>query len=157
MRTRAPSDAETEIEEGTGTTVRLKPWNLRRRPGMGYNPAVDSQRARRAAASPPLFPEIEQHVAKSRDIPLIDKVHRLMHLWKAGDVAKVDEYLDEKGLRRSVLFHQFLQALIELAPHASEERSLLESISNHVAGRGEKVDNGQGTLYSNVNAEGGNK
>jgi len=150
-------DTDDEVEEGTGSTVRLKAWNLRKRPGMGYDPAVDSPRARRAAASPSLFPEIGQPVANSRDIPLIDKVHRLMHLWKAGDVVKVDEYLDDKGLRRSVLFHQFLQALIELAPHASEERSLLESMSNHVAGRGEKVDNGQGTLYGNVNAEGGKK
>lgn len=148
-------NAEAEVEEGTGSTVRLKQWNLRKRPGMGYDPAVDSPRARRAAASPPLFPEIEQPLAKSRDIPLIDKVHRLMHLWKAGDVAKVDEYLDSKVLRRSALFHQFLQALIELAPHASEERSLSESISNHVAGRGEKVDTGQWTLYGNVKTEGG--
>ena len=38
--------------------------------------------------------------------------------------------------RRNALFHKLLQALIELAPAGSEERSLLESISNHVAGRG---------------------
>ena len=47
-----------------------------------------------------------------------------------------DEYLDAKALRRNALFHQLLQALIELAPAGSEERSLLESISNHVAARG---------------------
>ena len=33
-------------------------------------------------------------------VPLIDRIHRLMHLWRAGDVLKVDEYLDEHGLRR---------------------------------------------------------
>ena len=27
-----------------------------------------------------------------------------MHLWKAGDSRKVDEYLDAKGLRRHALF-----------------------------------------------------
>jgi hypothetical protein len=69
-----------------------------------------------------------------RELPLIDQVHRLMHLWRAGDVTKVDAYLDARGLRRSPLFHQLLQALIELAPANSEERSLLESISNHVGG-----------------------
>ena len=69
-------------------------------------------------------------------VPLIDQIHRLMHLWKAGDVIKVDEYLEAKALRRNVLFHQLLQALIELAPAGSEERSLLESISNHVVARG---------------------
>ena len=68
--------------------------------------------------------------------PLIDQVHRLMHLWKSGDVIKVDEYLDMRGLGHNTLFHQLLQALIELAPAGSEERSLLESISNHVAQRG---------------------
>jgi hypothetical protein len=71
-----------------------------------------------------------------RVVPLIDQVHRLMHLWKAGDVVKVDEYLDTRELRRNSLFHQLLQALIELAPAGSEERSLLESLSNHVAARG---------------------
>ena len=59
-----------------------------------------------------------------------------MHLWKAGEIAEVEEYLDGRGLRRSPLFHQLLQALIELAGAGSEERSLLESISNHVAARG---------------------
>jgi hypothetical protein len=68
--------------------------------------------------------------------PLIDQVHRLMHLWRAGDVIKVDEYLDVRGLGHNRLFHQLLQALIELAPEKSDERSLLENISNHVAGRG---------------------
>jgi putative DNA methylase len=66
---------------------------------------------------------------------LIDQVHRLMHLWKGGDVSKVNEYLDLRGLHRNPLFHHFLQALIELAPAGSEERALMESISNHVGGR----------------------
>ena len=30
--------------------------------------------------------------------PLIDQVHRLMHLWKAGDVARVNEYLEARAL-----------------------------------------------------------
>ena len=140
-------DADAEVEEGTGSTVRLKPWNQRKRPGMGYDPAVDSPRARRAAASPALFPEMDRPVARNREVPLIDQIHRIMHLWKAGDVVMVDEYLDGKGLRRNVLFHQLLQAIIELAPHGNEERSLLESISNHVAARGEAFDAAQGKLY----------
>jgi hypothetical protein len=105
-------DEETEPEEGTGSRVKLKPWQQRQRKSMGYE------------------------APGGRPIPLIDQVHRLMHLWKAGDVIKVDEYLDARGLRRNALFHQLLQALIELAAAGSEERSLLESISNHVAARG---------------------
>ena len=69
-------------------------------------------------------------------MPLIDQVHRLMHLWKAGDQVKVDQYLEDRGLRRSELFKQLLQALIELSPEGSEERSVLESLSNHVQARG---------------------
>jgi len=127
-----PSEGEeAEIEEGTGSAFRLKAWSLRKRPNMGYDSALDN-----AALRPPLLPEMESQTVPSREIPLIDQVHRLMHLWKAGDVVKVDEYLDLRGLRRSTLFHKLLQALIELAPAGSEERSLLESISNHVAGRG---------------------
>ncbi|MDH7578536.1 MAG: DUF1156 domain-containing protein [Bacillota bacterium] len=100
-----------EIREGTGSKVRLKPWQQRKRKTLGLD-------------------------AEGRPAPLIDQVHRLMHLWKTGDVVKVDEYLDARGLRRNRLFHQLLQALIELAPSGSDERSLLESISNHVAARG---------------------
>jgi len=63
-------------------------------------------------------------------------VHRLMHLWKLGEVVKVNEYLDARALRQNKIFHQLLQALIELAAQGSEERSLLEKISNHVVARG---------------------
>jgi putative DNA methylase len=101
-----------EQEEGTSSTVKLKQWNQRKNPSMGYETLV----------GPPA--------------PLIDQVHRLMHLWKAGDVTKVDDYLYTKGLGHNALFHQLLQALIELAPAGSEERAMLESISNHVAARG---------------------
>jgi putative DNA methylase len=118
-------------EAGTGSAFRLKAWQQRKRPDMGYDPALDS-----APARLPLFPDMESQAAPSRMIPLIDQVHRLIHLWKAGDVVRVDEYLDLRGLRHSALFHQLLQALIELAPIGGEERSLLESISNHIAGRG---------------------
>jgi len=66
--------------------------------------------------------------------PLIDRVHRLMRIWREGDVVQVDDYLDDQGLRGHPLFAKLLQALIELTD--GEERSLLESISNHVATRG---------------------
>jgi hypothetical protein len=48
----------------------------------------------------------------------------------------VDDYIDSNGLRKQELFRRLVQALIELAPHASEERSILESISNHLGARG---------------------
>jgi hypothetical protein len=67
-----------------------------------------------------------------------DRIHRMMHLWRAGDVLKVDEYLDEHGLRRHELFRRLLQSLIELSAAGGEERSLLESLSNHVGARGAK-------------------
>ena len=134
------ADEGGEIEEGTGSTVKLKAWKQRKRATMGYDPVLDSPRARREAAQPSL-PGMDAYGGKPepqapREIPLIDQVHRLMHFWRAGDVVKVDEYLDLRALRRNALFHQLLQALIELAPANSEERSILESISNHVAGRG---------------------
>jgi hypothetical protein len=115
-------DEEEEAEAGSGSTLRLKTWQQRKRPTMGYDPAVDF------AALPDAAP--------GREVPLIDQVHRLMHLWRAGDVVKVDDYLDARGLRRNKLFQQLLQALIELATAGSEERALLESISNHLGARG---------------------
>jgi hypothetical protein len=67
-------------------------------------------------------------------------IHHLMHLWVDGDVAKVNEYLDNHGLRKSETFRQVLQALIELAGEGTEERSVLERLSNHVQARGQAVD-----------------
>lgn len=48
-----------------------------------------------------------------------------MHLWRAGDEAKVDEYLETRGLKRNALFAQLLQALIELFLSASNCKSHL--------------------------------
>src|SRR4030095_2511825 len=98
----AAEEMSAEPEEGSGSTVKLKSWHQRQRKSMGYE------------------------APGGRPVPLIDQIHRLLHLWKAGDVVKVDEYLDAKGLRRNALFQQILQALIELARTGSDERSLLE-------------------------------
>lgn len=124
------TDEDGEFEGGSGSQLRLKTWQQRKRPSLGYDPALDN-----TSPNLPLFPEMEVELSRSREVPLIDQIHRLMQLWKAGDVNKVNDYLDIRGLRRNQLFQQLLQALIELS--TSEERSLLESISNHVVGRGQ--------------------
>jgi putative DNA methylase len=108
----ADAEEDPDTEEDSGNKVKLKTWAQRKRGSLGYE------------------------APGGRPVPLIDRVHRLMHLWKAGDVQKVDEYLDDNALRRQELFKRLLQSLIELSPHGSEERSLLESISNHIGARG---------------------
>jgi adenine-specific DNA methylase len=114
--TDAEEDVDSEDVEngagGKGNKVKLKPWNQRKAKWLGYEGPG------------------------GRPVPLIDQAHRLMHLWRAGDEAKVDDYLDTRGLKRNALFAQLLQALIELALPGSEERSILESLSNHIASRG---------------------
>ena len=107
-------DAEEDEGDtgGKGNKVKLKPWNQRRGRMLGLE------------------------APGGRAVPLIDQAHRLMHLWKAGDQSKVDDYLDARGLKRNALFAHLLQALIELAAAGSEERAILESLSNHIAARG---------------------
>jgi hypothetical protein len=73
-----------------------------------------------------------------REVPLIDRVHRLMHLWHAGDVRKVDDYLDDNVLRGNELFGRLIQSLIELSERGSEERSMLESLINHLGAKATK-------------------
>jgi len=124
------TDEPGDESESGGSLFRLKAWNQRKRPNLGYDPHLDHQ----PAASHKL-PGFDEASSLAIEIPLIDQVHRLMQLWRGGDVSNVDEYLDLRGLRRSQLFHPLLQALIELASEGSEERSILESISNHVGGR----------------------
>ena len=106
-------DEVDETGGGGGAKVKLKAWNRR----LGRNLGLEGP--------------------GGRPVPLIDQVHRLMHLWRAGDQVKVDDYLDSRGLHRNALFNQILQALIELAEAASDERSILEALSNHAASRGE--------------------
>ena len=112
------SDAESEPEEesGGGSKVKLKPWNQRLNKSMGYE------------------------APEGKAVPLIDRIHRVMHLWKDGDVQKVDEYLDQHALRRNELFKRVVQSLIELSSNG--ERSLLESISNHIGAKGAVKDRG---------------
>ena len=118
------SNDETEESEttGGGAKVKLKPWNRRQGRNLGLE------------------------APSGRPVPLIDQVHKLMHLWRAGDQIKVDDYLDTGGLQRNALFNQILQALIELADAGSDERSILEALSNHVAARGNVQAPGQRQL-----------
>ncbi len=106
----APADAgEDEAERpATGGEARLKPWHARRAPRLG-EPSPDG-------AAP----------------PLIDRLHRVMQLWKTGEQRRVDGYLEARGLWRHELFARVVQALIELAEAGSDERALLESIQNHL-------------------------
>ena len=115
------NDADPDLDDdtdaapvpgGAGSRVRLKSWSRRTAKAVGQ-PTPDGL--------PP---------------PLIDSAHRLMHLWRAGDEAAVNDYLDDRGLARHALFARLLQALIELADAGSEERAILESVSNHIAARG---------------------
>ena len=94
------------------------------------------------ALGEPLFEDVRPiaNTGFRRMIPLIDSVHRLMHLCTGGDVTKVNDYLDDRGLRRSEIFRQVLQALIELALPNTEERAILESLSNHVWALGERAE-----------------
>ena len=105
-------DSDSESSEGDtfgGSKVKLKPWNQRRGKSLGHE------------------------APQGKAIPLIDRIHRVMHLWKDGDLHKVDDYLDQHALRRHELFKRVVQSLIELSTNS--ERALLESISNHIGAR----------------------
>jgi len=130
-------DDEGDTGGAGGSLLRLKPWNKRTRPTMGHDPLLDRFRANQKAAGPSLFEGDDTapaHVApRARAVPLIDMAHRLMHLWHDGESEGViNEYIDLRGLRRNGLFKQVLQALVELSPEGSDERALLEKISNQI-------------------------
>ena len=95
--TRGHEDAEmadegedADADENSGSKVKLRTWAQRKGKSLGYEAPGGKQ------------------------VPLIDRVHCLMHLWKSGDLHKVDEYIDGNGLRRQELFKRLLQSLIEL-------------------------------------------
>lgn len=108
----ANADSEDGDDEGSGSggQFKLRAWNKRKHRNLGVDPG------------------------NGRPVPLIDQLHKLMQLWKAGDENKVNDYLDQRGLRRSGVFAKLVQALIEKsrAEGQSEECSILEKLSNHL-------------------------
>ncbi len=122
----ADVDAQGELEPAATKTdknvVQLKPWNERLRPSLGED-------------------------ALGRPAPLIDQIHRLMRLWKTGDLAKVDSYRAARGFNSDRRAREVIQAIIELAPTATEERSILEAISNHL-GDARPIQEPVPTLFS---------
>ena len=59
-----------------------------------------------------------------------------MRLWKTGEQARVDAYLEAHGLWRNDLFRQVAQAVLELAKRDTDEHATLESIQNHLRAQG---------------------
>lgn len=91
------------IVKGAGSDIRLAKWDERRRDDLGQ-------------AHP------------SGGLPQIDMLHRLMHLWAAGNLDGVNAYADQNGLRQNELFWAVAQAILEMADAKSRERTLLEAI-----------------------------
>ncbi len=109
---RAAGDDNGDDGEGApggADTAKLAPWSARGRKAFGHE----------APGGGPA--------------PLIDRAHKAMQLWSAGDEARVNAYIDRAGLARNALFSRVLQALIELAK--DDERAVLEALSNHIAAR----------------------
>ena len=104
------SDANELKSSGGGGKYKLKDWRSRKHRSLGME------------------------TTSGRAIPLIDQVHKLMQLWVAGDVVKVNEFLDSRALRRSQVFIQLIQALIETSrtEGCSEECSILERLQNYL-------------------------
>lgn len=110
----ADEDEDGEADEspssGGGGKYKLRDWRARKHRSLGME------------------------TASGRAIPLIDQVHKLMQLWVAGDAVKVNEFLDSRALRRSQVFAQLIQALIEKsrAEGCTEECSILERLQNYL-------------------------
>lgn len=66
------SEGEPEDNAGGGSKVKLKSWNHRQHKSMGFE------------------------APEGRAVPLIDRIHRVMHLWKDWRCPKLDEYLDKQ-------------------------------------------------------------
>ena len=69
----------------------------------------------------------------SGELPMIDKIHRVMNLWEQGDRASLDAYFHEQGLGENELFKVVVQAVIETSQDA-KERSLLETLMGYEPG-----------------------
>ena len=120
VRGKAQQASETgDDDDASGASdseFRLKRWNQRKIAGLGQSGG--------ATGGAPA---------------LIDSLHAVMRLWRKGDLARVNEFLDAQGLRKSEVFASVVQAVLEMAAPGSEERSTLEMLQNHL-GRGRPID-----------------
>ena len=91
------------IDKASGSNVRLTRWDERTHDSLG-----------------------ELH--SSGALPMIDVLHRLMHLWAAGNLDALNDYVAEKGLPHNDLFWAVAQAVLEMADAKSRERTLLEAV-----------------------------
>jgi putative DNA methylase len=121
----APSSFEEDAEESDDSTAEFEGQNMTGPLGGQFRLKSWSQRKGR---------NLGVDTGNGRPVPLIDQVHKVMHLWKAGDEIKVNDYLESRGLRRSALFDKLVQALIEKSRHENlpEECIILEKIANHL-------------------------
>jgi putative DNA methylase len=103
------NEEDSSDDQGSGSEYTLRTWKERKEKKMGFE------------------------APGGREVPLIDRVHRLMHLWDEGDVVKVNHYIDDHALGRHETFHRLIQSLIELSrDQKTKDLSLLESLSNHL-------------------------
>jgi len=101
---KASRQEETDAgEQSSGSGVRLARWDERRRDDLG-----------------------EPH--PSGGLPFVDILHRLLHLWAAGDLDALNAYATGKGLRHNELFRAVVQANLEMAAVQSRDRTLLEAV-----------------------------
>lgn len=63
---------------------------------------------------------------------LIDHLHQLMQLWKTGEIHSVNDYIARSHLQRNAMFLRVVQAVLELSRDGTEERTVLEAVSNHL-------------------------
>jgi len=103
-------DEDDSVDEGSSATVRLKTWKQRTRKGLGHE------------------------IPGGRPVPLIDKVHHLLHLYAGDDVTLVDEYIRQQGLADLPLFERLVSALAQLAGEQSQtkEQTLLDALASHL-------------------------
>ncbi len=93
-------------------TMRLKAWSRRKSRSLGEPDANGATPA------------------------LVDSLHKVMQLWKTGEQSRVDGYLEARGLWSNTLFARVVQAVLDQAAGGTEERSLLESVQNHLSAKG---------------------
>ncbi len=112
-------DADEEGTQGSGSDIRLLGWDERKRDDLGLPQA-------------------------SGGLPLIDALHRLLHLWSSGDTVVLRTYVDEQGLAHNELFWTVAQAVLEMSDPKSRERTLLEAVVAWGRGREARSQTGAG-------------
>lgn len=113
------------------------PWLICSAVVRMLDPAIDSAKAQAAARQMSFLSEEEMWESRRRRLVLlIHRVHRMMDLWGAGEIVKMDEYLDSGPCSVTIPFTRFCRRSLTFQMRGVRSVPFLKALATILKGKG---------------------